>query len=1066
MSSNQQSKISYEFPASFGQERLWVLEHLTPGVPLYMHAVATRLHGDLDTAALITAINAVVARHEALRSHFRIAAGTLEQIVAPELVLTVPIVDLQDVEPSERNAEASALVERLADETLDIDAGPLIKASIVKLSPSEHILVVVIHHIVSDGWSIGVFQHELSDLYAAALEEREPGLEELPVQYGDFATWQRDYLSGELLAREVSHWRDRLADPPALLELPTDRPRPAVQSFDGAAVTFSVPDEVSAALQSIASSHGATLFMVLLAAFDALLSKYTGQTDLLVATPIAGRNRSELEGLIGFFVNTLILRARVDDDPTFDELVAQIREVSLDAYAHQDLPFEKLVEELNPQRDLSHLPLAQVMFVLQNAAGDELELPGIEATPVELAVDMAPYDLTLEMREDDGRLGGSFIYNTDLFDAATADQLVRHFVTLLANVANDPSQRLSRIDVLADDERDLVLHGWYEDRPEFLPGPLVHESFAAIAATSPERIAATFEDQEVGYGELNARANKLAHHLRERGIGPERVVGIMFEKSIEMLVAILGVWKAGGAFVPLDAEVPAERRSLMLEETGARVVLTLEKLRGAAEALRVSGGPVEVLCLDSAGPALARFSDEDPVSELGPRSLAYVIFTSGSTGAPKGVMTEHGGLVNMARFAVEAYEVRPDSRFLQFMSITFDAFLSEISPTLITGATLCLGRRDQLLPGPDLAAFLRDERITNVLLTPSALALVKVEELPELATLIVCGEACPPELVTRWGRGRSFVNAYGPTEITCFCHADHVAPDGTTPPIGRPLANTRSYVLDDNLEPVPLNVRGELYVGTPGLARGYLNRPDLTAERFLPDPFARTPGERIYRTGDVVRCRRDGKLEFFGRSDSQVKIRGFRVEPGEIEAALLEHPGVAETVVVAHDDGDGPKRLVCYFSARSPATTVGELRSFLAKKVPTYMVPATFVPMTKIPHMPSGKIDRKALPKPPSSRPDLTTAYVAPSTPTEEVVARTWSGILGVDNLGAQDKFFDLGGNSLKIVELSESLNESYPGALSVAELFEHTTVRDMAKVIDDRLGSRATASAVAGFEL
>ena len=1043
-----------------------MLEHLTPGVPLYMHAVATRLRGDLDTTVLIKGINAVVARHEALRTHFRIEAGALRQVIEPELVLTVPVIDLEDVEPSRREDAAAAAVERLADETVDVDAGPLIKAAIVKLAPDDHILVVVIHHIVSDGWSMGVLQRELSELCTAFLEGRQAGLDELPIQYGDFAAWQREALSGERLAREVSHWRERLADPPALLELPTDRPRPAVQSFDGADARFTIPAEVGSALQSLASTHGATLFMVLLAAFDALLLKYTGQTDLLVATPIAGRNRFELEGLIGFFVNTLILRADVSGDPTFEQLLKQLKDVALDAYAHQDLPFEKLVDELKPQRDLSHLPLAQVMFVLQNAGADELDLPGVEVTPVELAVDMAPYDLTLEMREDGDRLDGSFIYNTDLFDSATAEQLARHFVTLLTNVARDPSLRLSRIGVLTEREEEMVLHGWYEDRPEFLPGPLIYESVATIAATDPDRVAVTFEDQSVGFGELNARSNRLAHLLRERGIRPEQVVGMMFEKSIEMIVGILGVWKAGGAFVPLDAEVPPERGSLMLEETGARVVLTLEKLRGAAEALRVSGEPVEVLCIDSAGPMLARFSDKDPASVLGPRSLAYVIFTSGSTGVPKGVMVEHGGLVNMARFAVEAYNVRPDSRFLQFMSITFDAFLSEMSPALITGATLCLGRRDQLLPGPDLAAFLRNERITNVLLTPSALALVKVEELPDLHTLIVCGEACPPELVTRWAEGRSFVNAYGPTEITCFCHAARVEADGNTPPIGRPLANTRSYVLDANLEPVPLNVRGELYVGTPGLARGYLNRPDLTAERFLPDPFARTPGERIYRTGDVVRCRRDGQLEFFGRSDSQVKIRGFRVEPGEIEAALLEHPGVAEAVVVPHADGEGRKRLVCYFATRSPATTVGELRSFLSRRLPTYMVPATFVPMTRIPHMASGKVDRKALPSPPSSRPDLTTAYVAPATPTEEAVARSWRGILRVDKLGAEDKFFDLGGNSLKIVELFESLNDSYPGALSVAELFEHTTVRAMATVIDDRLGTRATTAAVAGFEL
>ena len=1042
-----------------------MLEHLTPGVPLYMHAVVTRLRGPLDVDALKKAVNAVVRRHEILRTHFRIESGALMQVIAPELEIDVPLVSLENRDPTVRESEALRLVKSLADEPIDIDAGPLLKASLVRVGLGDHFMVVVVHHIASDGWSMGLLARDLSSSYNAVLDGREAWLGELPLQYADFAAWQREYLSGERLEHEASYWRERLAGSQSLLEVPTDHPRPAVQSFDGSSVAFDVLPHTTEGLRSIASSTGATLFMTLLAAFDMLLFKYTGQSDLLVATPIAGRNRSETEDLIGFFVNTLIMRTNLDGDPNHEELVAQIRDIALDAYAHQELPFEKLVEELNPQRDLSHLPIAQVMFVLQQGSDDELRLRGIDASHVDLAVDMAPYDLTLEMKERDDHLEGSFIYNTDLFDRATADQLARHFVTLLHRVAEDPRRPLSRIDLFEDDERDALLHAWYEDRPEFLPGPLVHESIEQIAGASPRRIAATFEDSAVTYGDLNRSANQLAHYLRARGVGPESVVGVMFEKSIEMLVAFLGVWKAGAAFVPLDSEVPSERCSWMLEQTGAHVVLTLQRLHQAAKALRVSGAPLETVCVDAPDGELEGNPVTDPEPLSDPNSLAYVIFTSGSTGEPKGVMMQCGGLVNMARFAIETYNVHPDSRFLQFMSITFDAFLSELLPPLTIGATLSLGRRDQLLPGRELLSFLKEQRITNVLLTPSALAVMPYEELPDLHTLIVCGEACPTELVARWGRDRRFVNAYGPTEITCFCHAADLAADGVTPPIGRPLANTRSYVLDSNLLPVPLNVRGELYVGTIGLARGYVNRPDLTAERFLPDPFSRFPGARMYRTGDVVRCRRDGQLDFFGRSDSQVKIRGFRVEPGEIEAALLEHPGIADAVVLAFDD-HGEKRLIAYFASRGDAIGAADLRSFLARQLPGYMIPSILLPVGAIPLLPSGKVDRKSLPAPPSGRPDLAAVYVAPSTPTEEAVARVWRKLLKAAKLGVDDKFFDVGGNSLKIVEIYEDLNGSYPGALSVAELFEHTTIREMAAAIDERLGASTVTSAVAGFEL
>jgi amino acid adenylation domain-containing protein len=973
---------SFAFPASFAQERLWVIEQLTPGEPVYMHAWATRLRGTLDAAALADALSDVVARHEALRTRLELRDGALHQVIEPAA----------PVELRRLDAGGPEIAEQLSRETVDIGTGPVLRATLARIARDDHVLVLVMHHVAADGWSLGVMAADLEAAYAARRAGRDPDLPELEIQYADFATWQRDWLAGAELERHLAHWRERLAGAPPELTLATDRPRPAVQDHDGDAVVFTV----DAALRQEVEAREGTPFMSVLAAWAKLLRAWSGQPEVVVVTPVSGRTRTEVEGVVGLFMNLLPLRV----DGTFESA----REATLDALSHQDLPFEKLVEELQPERDLARGALAQAMLVLQSAGTGTLALEGLECEPLAMRADMAPYDVTLEL-EDDGRGGwrAHLIYATALFERATAERMARQFVSALGTG-----------DVLDERERRIVLHGFEDPRPDFVRGPLVPSLVGEVAAADPGRTAIVHPGGALSYAELDQRANALAHALVARGIGHEDIVGLSMERGPELVIAFLGVWRAGAAFVPLDPRAPAERNRRLLERCGARTVL-------------------EGVSMDRA-PA-------PPAVTLDPRSLAYVIFTSGSTGEPKGVMVEHGGFLNMARFAVEAYAIDPDARFLNFLSPTFDGSLSEVFPTLMTGAELHLAAREQLLPGRALAGLMRERRISHTVVTPSALALLPDADLPDLRHLISCGEALPGETVDRWQPGRRFSNVYGPTEITAFCHGTEVRAGEGNPTIGRPMPNTRSYVLGRDLEPVPLGARGQLFVGTPGLARGYLGAPGLTAERFLPDPWA--PGERMYATGDVVRMLPDGSLEFLGRADDQVKVRGFRVEPGEIEAAVLTHGGVEETVVVARDH-----RLLCFWSRREGAPEP-DLRAHLAARLPSYMVPELFVRVDAFAHTPSGKVDRRSLP---DVEPERGSApYVAPSTPTERAVAEQWRHVLGIANLGTEDKFFEAGGNSLRLVELFERLDARFPGALNVAELFEHPTIAAMAAAIDRR---------------
>src|SRR3989338_7601424 len=868
-SGQRHSEEVFVFPTSFAQERLWFLDQLEPDNPAYNVPAAVRLTGQLDIEALRRSLNEIVRRHETLRTTFTSVEGRPVQVISSPRLISVPVIDLEALPARERPRAVERLARDEAQHPFALDRGPLLRVQLLRLGPEEHVLLWTTHHIVSDAWSHRVVVDELTSLYSAFAAGRPPSLPEPTIQYVDFAAWQRNWLRGEVLAQQLTYWKQQLAGAPPVLVLPTDHPRPTVKTFRGATHAFALSQSLSDALDTLSRHEGVTLFMTLLAAFKAFLVRYTGQTDLVVGTPIANRTRRELEGLIGFFVNTLALRTDCAGDPPFRELLARVREVTLGAYAHQDLPFEQLVEALKPVRDLSHTPIVQILFVFQNIPPAPLTLPGVTLEALEVPPGTAKFDLTLSCLETAQGLRGLWEYNTDLFDAPTIQRMASHFETFLEGLLAHPEGRLSELPLLAEAERRQLLVEWNATQAAYPQDVCLHELVEAQVARTPAAVAVVCEDQALTYEELNRRANQLAHHLQHLGVGPEVCVGVCLERSVELLVALLAILKAGGAYVPLDTRYPKDRLAFLLDDARVLVLLTQQSLLPT-----LPKTSVPVICLDTAGDILSRESPENPCSPVSPANLAYIIYTSGSTGKPKGVAVEHRGLCNLARAQIQTFDIQPESRILQFAALTYDASISEIIMALCAGATLYLATQETLLPGPGLIDWLRTQAITTLTIPPSALAMLPTAELTALRTLIVAGEACPAELVTRWAQGRQFFNAYGPTETTvCATVAECVGGDHK-PTIGRPIVNTQLYVLDSPLAPVPIGVTGELYIGGLGLARGYLHQPGLTAASFLSDPFGPQPGGRLYRTGDLVRYRADGVLEFLGRRDTQVKVRG------------------------------------------------------------------------------------------------------------------------------------------------------------------------------------------------
>ncbi|HVG44434.1 MAG TPA: amino acid adenylation domain-containing protein, partial [Longimicrobium sp.] len=1037
-------------PLSFAQERLWFIDRLEPESATYNIPAALRLTGALDERALERALGEIVRRHEALRTTFGEVDGSPVQVISPFGGFALPVEDLSALGEVDREAAVEQRAGEEARRVLHLAAGPLFRAALLRLGEESHVLLLSMHHIVSDGWSLGVLFREFSALYAAYREGRESPLAELAVQYADYAVWQREQLAGEVLDRQLAYWKERLAGAPELLELPTDHPRPPVQTFRGASVPVELSPELLERLQALGRREGATLYMTLLAAFQVLLSRYGGGEDVVVGTPIAGRTRKEIEELIGFFVNTLVLRTDLSGDPSFREILRRVREATLGAYEHQEVPFEKLVAELQPERSLSHSPLFQVMFTLQDAGGGGGgALPALEVSGVDAELASAKFDLSLGLAATPQSLGGELNYSTDLFERGTIERMLGHLERVLEQVAARPEARLSELDLLSAEERGLVVDAWNRTAAEYLADRCIHELFEAQAARAPGAVAVRFAEESLAYGELNERANRLAHHLAGLGVRPETRVAICLERGPEMVVSVLAVLKAGGAYVPLDPAYPAERLAFMLADAAVPVLVTQESLRAALPA----GDGVAVVSVDGDGERIAAERAENPARGARPGHLAYVIYTSGSTGTPKGVLVEHGSLSNLLAATREAFGFAEGDVMPVLASYAFDIWLFEALLPLTSGAAVRLVERERVLDAPALVEEIADATLVHAV--PALMRqLVHVErETPRLTRLrraFVGGDRVPADLLAEMREalpGAETHVLYGPTEGTILASTHPVPADGIVEghPIGRPLGNVRLYVCDALGSPQPAGVPGELLIGGAGVARGYLGRAGLTAERFVPDPFGGEPGARLYRTADRARRRADGTLEYLGRTDFQVKIRGFRIEPGEIEVVLSAPAEVREARVLVWEDAPGETRLVAYVVGDVEAD---ELRAHLRGSLPEYMVPAAFVTLERLPLTPNGKVDRRALPAPEYAAD--ADRYVAPRTPVEEVLVGIWAEVLRLERVGVKENFFEVGGHSLLATRVVSRIRAVFGVELPLRALFEGPTVAELAERVEE----------------
>ncbi len=1050
---------------SFAQERLWVLDQLDPGDPTYVVLRATRLRGALDRGALEAALGEVVRRHEVLRTTIASVGGRPEPALHAAAPVPVPVTSLAALPEAEREAALANALTAEAQRGFDLAAGPLLRARLLELAPDDHAFVLTMHHIVCDAWTLGVLNDEIHAAYEAFAAGRPSPLAELPIQYADYARWQRRRLSGEALDRALGYWRDRLEGAPRALDLPADRPRPPIESHRGARAAVALPAELTRALKDLSRREGVTLFMTLLAAFDVLLYRSTGQADLLVGTPVANRTQAATERLCGFFLDTLVLRAELGPALPFRALLARVRETALSAYAHPDVPFERLVQELAPERDLGRAPLFQVMFTLQNAASGALTLPGLDAAPVGAEIATSKFDLTLILADGAGRaLGGFFEYATDLFDASTLARMTAHFETLLAGAVAAPDTAIQDLPLLPGAERRRVLAEWNDTARVHEGEAFVHERVAAQAARTPGAVALLFEGREVSYRELDERANRLAHALRRRGVGPDVRVGVSMDRSVDLLVALHGVLRAGGAYVPLDPEYPRERLAFMLDDARPSVILTQAHL---ASALPEHEAPR--ILLDAEWESIAAEPAEAPARDgLTADHLAYVIYTSGSTGRPKGAMNTHRGVANRLAWMQRAYPLQANDRVLQKTPYSFDVSVWELFWPLMFGAGLVIARPDGHRDPAYLAGLVEAAGVTTLHFVPSMLGpFLDDPGAPRCRSTrrVICsGEALPPALSDRFFQvlgGVELHNLYGPTEAAVDVTAWACAPGAAVVPIGRPIDNVRIYLLDERLSPAPIGVRGELYIAGVQVGRGYLRRPELTAERFVPDPFGDLPGARMYRTGDLARWLPSGAIEYLGRADFQVKIRGFRIELGEIEAALARHPAVREAVVTAREDAPGQRRLVAYVVGEAVAAE--DLRAFLADRLPRQMVPAAFVILPRLPLTASGKVNRRALPAPDAGGVVETSAeYAAPATHAEAALARIWAGALRLPRVGTHDNFFGLGGDSILSIQIVARAQQAGI-RVTPRQMFQHQTIADLAPVVGSAEGVRAEQGPIVG---
>ena len=1046
---------SHSAVASFAQQRLWFLDRLEENQALYNVPRALRLIGSLDVEALTRALNELVIRHEPFRTHFELIDGTLRQIVSEKVDFRITRVDLRDLPTDEREEQAKQLTRDEAVRPFDLTHGPVIRATLLQINDHDHILLLTTHHIVSDAWSAGILFRELSDLYNAFANGAPSPLPPLAIQYADFAEWQRTWLQGDVLERQVSYWRNKLDGISGVLELPTDYARTAGQESHGAYRFLTLSQGVSGELMELSKREGVTLFMTLLAAFQILLWRHSGQEDVVVGSPIAGRNRAETEELIGFFINTLALRTDLSGNPTFAELLQQVKQTALEAYTHQDLPFEKLVEELQPERDLGRNPLFQVMFQFQNTSPAGLRMKDLSVSKIETSTHTAKFDLMLATSEQDGVVECVIEYNTGLFAGESIDRLLKQYATLLKNIVANPEERIADLSLMTNSERRQLLVDWNSTQTAFTKDQCIHQIFEQQATGAANEVAVICGSERITYGELNARANRLAPYLRRREVGPEVRVAICVERSVDMIVGLLGILKAGGAYVPLEPNYPRDRLSFILGDCQARLLLTQNQLGNL-----FTDAHVDTVYLDSETPQLMRESADNPFPLTAAANSAHVIYTSGSTGQPKGVVSAHRSSLNRFAWMWGTYPFAADEVCCQKTSLSFVDAIWEIFGPLLQGVPLIIIPDDAVKDPLQLVAALSSNRVTRLVLVPSLLRVMlemdqDISSL--LATLRYCicsGETLPIELARMFQEKlphAQLINLYGSSEVAAdvTCYEVNDTDKLGTIPIGRPIANTEAYILDAHFQPTPVGMTGEICIGGEGLALGYLNRPELTAEKFVPHPFGSRAGARLFRTGDLGQYLADGIIEYRGRRDHQIKLRGFRIELGEIEAQLRSHPSVNQAVVVASDSERGDKQLVAYISFREAEANESQLRAHLHRTLPAYMIPSAFVVLETFPLTASGKINRLALPSPDRGPRATGRDFVAPRNATEEILAGIWADLLNIENVGVLDDFFALGGHSLLLVHVASRIRESFQLELPLRSLFEASTLAALAEHIE-----------------
>ncbi len=1058
------------YPLSYGQQALWFIDQSLPGSAAYNLALPVRIYSQLNSAALQAALQAIVNRHPALRTTFAVHDGEVIQKVHGDQDIPIERIDastwsLETLQQQVHHAYA---------QPFDLERGPLIRVYLFRRAEDDHILMIAMHHIIYDGWSNRILFEELRDFYEAELSGKPANLPALQATYADFVKEQHELLSGPEGERLWAYWQHVLGGELPVLNLPTDAPRPAIQTDHGASQTFRLTQELTQQLRQCAQQQGVTLYTLLMAAFQVLLARYSGQTDILTGSPVVvGRDQQKYTGVINYFVNMITVRGDLSGNPPFLTFLQQIQEATTGALAHHQFPFPLLIERLKVVRDPSRSPLLQAVFGLRrgygnqalsallfsHSAGMRTKWGALECEYFDMPQEEGQFELTFDMVELAEQCIGIVRYNTDLFTNLTIERMTGHLTLLLESILAQPDCSVGQLQFLSDAERQTIVYDWNRVGEGALPQHTVHEMFEAQAAKTPEALAVVCGQQRYSYHELNQRANQLAHYLCHLGFGAETIIGLCVERTCDMIVGILGILKAGAAYMPMDPSYPQDRLAFMLDDAAAPLLLTQESLLP-----RLPERRARTVCLDWDWGIIAQHGEKNPDHITAPENLAYIIYTSGSTGQPKGAMITHQGLSNLAVAQIRIFDVRPDSRILQFASFSFDVATSDVVLALCSGATLYLTGRDGLLPGPDLTRALRDYAITHVELPVAVLAATPVEELPDLRVLIVGGEACPPELVARWSQNRRFFNAYGPTETTVCATVAECAGDMSRPPIGRPIDNVYAYILDQYRQPVPIGVPGELYIGGSGVGRGYLNRPDLTAERFINDPFFPESEGRLYKTGDMARYLPDGTIEFIGRADNQVKIRGFRIELEEIETALSQSPDITAAVVLVKEPQPGTKQLVAYVMLAENAgdVTIQALRAFLKSRLPEYMLPAQFVFLDAFPLTPNGKVDRRALPDHDASARHFEQPYVAPRTPEEQQLAAIWSAVLQREQVGIHDNFFDLGGDSILSIQIIARATQAGLH-LTPNQIFQHQTIAELAPAIETRAGIQAEQGLITG---